>query len=164
MINTGCFDLRSVLRYQRGNQNRQYNGQKIKYKKIWSDLIYCVQRHFSNIMVTSFCCGRSRRKPPTMDKQLYHLRLRVECTLFCNLESRTRTHAVLMLGVYELLSNITNWDPRAFSTKGQTTISKTCTMVSEIFFFYFKLLSFQIFLLWSYLIRLIPATCRVQYI
>jgi hypothetical protein len=45
---------------------------------------------FSNIsaiiMVTSFSGGRSRstrRKPPTMDKQLvnfYHLRLRVECT------------------------------------------------------------------------------------
>ena len=36
------------------------------------------------------------RDPPTMGKQLenfYHLRLRVECTLFCNLQSRARTHA-----------------------------------------------------------------------
>jgi hypothetical protein len=25
-----------------------------------------------------------------------------ECTLFCNLKSRTRTHAVLVIGLYEL--------------------------------------------------------------
>jgi hypothetical protein len=53
-------------------------------------------------MATSFSGGRSRREPPTMDKQLvnYHLRLRVECTLFCNLQSRARTHAVLVIGLY----------------------------------------------------------------
>jgi hypothetical protein len=35
--------------------------------------------------------------------KLYHLRLRIECTLFCNLQSRARTHAVLVIGLYELL-------------------------------------------------------------
>ena len=30
--------------------------------------------------------------------KLYHLRLRVECTLFCNLQSWARTHAVLVIG------------------------------------------------------------------
>ena len=35
--------------------------------------------------------------------KLYHLRLRVKCTLFCNLQSRARTHAVLVIGLYELL-------------------------------------------------------------
>jgi hypothetical protein len=35
--------------------------------------------------------------------KLYHLRLRVECTLFCKLQSRARTHAVLVIGLYELL-------------------------------------------------------------
>ena len=39
--------------------------------------------------------------------KLYHLRLRVECTLFCNLQSRTRTHAVLVIGLYELLDPTT---------------------------------------------------------
>ena len=37
-----------------------------------------------------------------MGKQLvnfYHLRLRVECTLFCNLQSQAQTHAVLVLGL-----------------------------------------------------------------
>ena len=33
----------------------------------------------------------------------YHLRLRVECTLFCNLQRRARTHAVSVIGLYELL-------------------------------------------------------------
>ena len=39
--------------------------------------------------------------------KLYHLRLQVECTLFCNLRSRARTHAVLLIGLYELLGNPT---------------------------------------------------------
>jgi len=51
----------------------------------------------------------TRREPLTMGKQLelYHLRLRVECTLFCNLQSRVRTHAVLVIGLYELLDPTT---------------------------------------------------------
>jgi hypothetical protein len=30
------------------------------------------------------------------------------CTLFCNLHSRARTHAVFVIGLYELLGNPTN--------------------------------------------------------
>ena len=30
------------------------------------------------------------------------MRLRVECTLFCNLQSRARTHVILVIGLYEL--------------------------------------------------------------
>ena len=41
--------------------------------------------------------------------KLYHLRLRFECTLFCNLQSRVRTHAVLVIGWYELLGNPTTY-------------------------------------------------------
>jgi hypothetical protein len=39
--------------------------------------------------------------------KLYHLRLRVECTLFSNLQSRVQTHAVLVIVLYELLGNPT---------------------------------------------------------
>jgi hypothetical protein len=39
--------------------------------------------------------------------KLYHLRLRVKCTFFCNLQSQERTHAVLVIGLYELLGNPT---------------------------------------------------------
>ena len=39
--------------------------------------------------------------------KLYHLLLRVESTLFCNLQSRARTHAVLVIGLYELIGNPT---------------------------------------------------------
>jgi hypothetical protein len=39
--------------------------------------------------------------------KLYHLRLRVECTFFCNLQSRARTHTVLVIDLYELLGNPT---------------------------------------------------------
>ena len=38
---------------------------------------------------------------------LYHLRLQVECTSVCNLQSRMRTLAALVIGLYELLSNAT---------------------------------------------------------
>jgi hypothetical protein len=47
-------------------------------------------------------------RPWTSNWDLYHLRLRVECTLFCNLQSRARTHVVLVIGFYELLGNQTN--------------------------------------------------------
>ena len=46
-----------------------------------------------------------RREPPTMGKQLVNLR--VEYTLFCNLQSRVRTHAVMVIDLYELLNNPT---------------------------------------------------------
>jgi hypothetical protein len=39
--------------------------------------------------------------------KLYYLRLRVECTLFCYLQNRVRTHAVLVIGLYELLGKPT---------------------------------------------------------
>jgi hypothetical protein len=60
-------------------------------------------------MATSFSDGGSWR---TTDHgqatgKLYHLRLRVECTLFCNLQSRAPTHAVLVIGLYELLDPAT---------------------------------------------------------
>jgi len=32
--------------------------------------------------------------------KLYHLRLRVECTFFCNIQSRALTHTVLVIGLY----------------------------------------------------------------
>ena len=37
--------------------------------------------------------------------KLYHLLLRVECTLFCKLQSQARTHVVLVIGLCELLGN-----------------------------------------------------------
>jgi hypothetical protein len=39
--------------------------------------------------------------------KLDHLRLRVEYTLFCNLQRRVRTYVVLVIGLYELLGNPT---------------------------------------------------------
>jgi hypothetical protein len=35
--------------------------------------------------------------------KLYHLQLRVGCTLFCNLQSRARTHTILVIGIYIIL-------------------------------------------------------------
>jgi len=64
-------------------------------------------------MATSFSGGRSwstRREAPTMGKQLVNF---ITCgcessaPLFCNLQSRARTHAILVIGLYELLGNPT---------------------------------------------------------
>jgi len=82
------------------------------------DLVFGVYRHFqqyfSYIMATSFSGGRKKPEYPerTTDHgqatgKLYQLRLRVECTLFCNLQIRARTHVVLVIGLYELLGNPT---------------------------------------------------------
>jgi hypothetical protein len=35
--------------------------------------------------------------------KLYNLRLWVECTLLCNLQSCAQTHTILAIGLYELL-------------------------------------------------------------
>jgi hypothetical protein len=38
---------------------------------------------------------------------VYHLRLRIEYTLFGDLQSQARTHAVLVIDLYELLDPTT---------------------------------------------------------
>jgi hypothetical protein len=77
---------------------------------------WCFNATFSNIsaiMAISFSGGRSRgTRRETTDHgkatgKLYHLWLRVECTLFCNLQSRVQTQAILVIGLYELLGNPT---------------------------------------------------------
>ena len=58
-------------------------------------------------MATSFNGGGSHSERTTDPGQatgkVCHLRLRVECTIFCNLPSLAWTHAVLVIGLYELL-------------------------------------------------------------
>ena len=64
-------------------------------------------------MATSFSGGGSRgtRKKPADNGQatdkLYHMRLQVEFTLFCNQQSRAWTRAVLVIGLYEVLDPAT---------------------------------------------------------
>jgi hypothetical protein len=59
---------------------------------------------FQYIMVTRFSGGDSQRTtdPGQTTGKLYHLR--VEFTLFCNLQSWVRTRAVLVIGLYELFN------------------------------------------------------------
>jgi len=68
-------------------------------------------------MATSFSGGRSRstrREPPTMGKQLVNF-ITWGCDsnapFFCKLQSRVRTHAVLVIGLYEWLGNPTIIEP-----------------------------------------------------
>jgi hypothetical protein len=56
---------------------------------------------FSNIMATSRSVGRSRCTRRTTDHgqatgKLYYLWLRVECTVFCVIQSQARTHTVFV--------------------------------------------------------------------
>ena len=77
---------------------------------------WCFNATFSNISAISWrpvlvvketgVPGENHR-PWASNCNLYHLRLRVECTLFCNLQSWARTHAVLVIGLYELLNPTT---------------------------------------------------------
>jgi hypothetical protein len=87
-------------------------------KPLRFDLIFGVYRHFqqyfSYFTATSFSGGRSRstrRELPTTGKQLVNF---ITCAQavsrvlpFCNLQNRARTHAVLVIGLYELLGNPT---------------------------------------------------------
>ena len=62
----------------------------------------------------SFSGGRSRstrREPQTMGKQLVNFII-CHCESvhpFCNFQSRVRTHAILVIGLYELLGNPTTY-------------------------------------------------------
>ena len=74
---------------------------------------------FSNISVISRRpvlvveeAGVHKKEPLTMGKQLLNF---ITCgcessaPIFCNLQSRARTHAVLVIGLYELLGNPTTY-------------------------------------------------------
>jgi hypothetical protein len=69
--------------------------------------------HSHNTFEYKFCTSTSKlskRNAVFIVKatgKLYHLWLRVECTLYCKLQSRARNHAVLVIGLYELLDPAT---------------------------------------------------------
>ena len=46
-------------------------------------------------------------RPWASNWQTLSFAMRVECTFVCNLQSRARTHAVLVIGLYELQGNPT---------------------------------------------------------
>ena len=77
-------------------------------------------------MATSLSGGRSRStrgEPSTMGKQLVNF---ITCAVsrihpLCNLQSRVRTHAVLMIGLYELLGNPITFVPNSLSHQGPYT-------------------------------------------
>jgi len=79
------------------------NHQKIVYIK----LKYICMFEVDNIRQIFFLYIERTADHGQATGKLYHLRLRVECTLFCNLQSRVRTHAVLVIGLYELLDPTT---------------------------------------------------------
>jgi len=70
------------------------------------------QQYFSYIMATSFSGGRSRSTGENIrpwSSNWYTLSLATASWVhpFCNLQSRARTHGVLVIGLYELLGNPT---------------------------------------------------------
>jgi hypothetical protein len=72
--------------------------------------LLCFNATFSYIKATSFRGGRTI--VPGEDHgqatgTIYYFQLRVECILFCNLQSQERTQAVLVMSLYELLGNPT---------------------------------------------------------
>ena len=97
--------------------------QKLQYSKLLTkvkiDLIRFLvfnatfSKYFSYILAISFSGGRSWstwREPSTMGKQLANF-ITCDCEssapFFCYLQSRARTHAILVIGLYELLRNPT---------------------------------------------------------
>ena len=82
---------------------------------------WCFNATFNNISAISWRPVLVVEKPEYPERttdhgqatgKLYHLRLRVEWTLLCNLQSRARTHTVLVIGyiVWVVRSNdLTHW-------------------------------------------------------
>jgi hypothetical protein len=82
----------------------------------------------------------SRVAPDTTDADVHalYMRLRVECTLFCNLQRWARTYAILVIGLYELLDNPTTQfiePPRPWKTWGcQLTFIERCGSQADLSF------------------------------
>ena len=88
---------------------------RIHISKIWFDL-WCVNATISSISAISWrpvlvveeaTVPGENHRPGAETGKLDHLRLRVECTLFCNSQSWARTHAVLVIGLHEQLDPTT---------------------------------------------------------
>jgi hypothetical protein len=85
-------------------------------QKLFDFDFWCFNTPFNNISAISWRPVLLWRKPLYPERttdhgqatgKLYHLQLRVECTFFCNLRSGARTHAILVIGLYELLDPMT---------------------------------------------------------
>ena len=106
-----------LMKYSKSRGNNSSNIGTIILLYFLFFYILCFNATFSNISAISWRpvlvveeagVPRENHRPWTSKTgKLYHLRLRIECTLFCNLQSRARTHAVLVIGLYELLGNPT---------------------------------------------------------
>ena len=93
---------------------------RTRYRTIWFDWfdLLVFNATFNNIAAISWrsvlvveeagVSGENHQSRASTGK-LYHLRLRVKCTLFCNVQSRAWTHAALVIGFYELLGNPTTY-------------------------------------------------------
>jgi hypothetical protein len=74
-----------------------------------NDFFWCFSTIFSNISAISWRPALvveeagvpGENDPEQATGKLYHLRLRVECTFFFNLQSWARTHVILVIGLYE---------------------------------------------------------------
>jgi hypothetical protein len=78
--------------------------------------------------------------------KLYHLRLRVKCTLFCNL------HAILVIGLYELLGNPTKRECNHTVRKSihvVTSINWGNLKTLKIILFWGNLKTLKIILFWG---------------
>ena len=95
------------------SEEKNFKNQPIRNMIDWLIDFWCLTNAtLSYIMTTSFCSGRSRstrREQPTTGKQLVNFITWAASRVhpFCNLQSRGRTHAVLVIGLYELLCNPT---------------------------------------------------------
>jgi hypothetical protein len=91
------------------------------------------------------------------------MRLRVECTLFRNLHSRARTHAVLLIGMYELLGNPSTQLielPKRYWLNGSNTsiYIKYCAYIVLIYWpnkYYMKTSTDEDYFLWKIIGQLI---------
>jgi hypothetical protein len=106
-------DTEGVIILRKSKMDRKYIGQKIDWLIDW---LIVINATFSNnsailwrlVLVVEECQERTTDHVQATGT-LYHLWMRVECTLYFwgNLQSRARTHAVLGIGLYDLLGNPT---------------------------------------------------------
>jgi hypothetical protein len=78
---------------------------------LWRKPLVLSARQNKAIKAQNYRTKSTQREPPTMGKQLVNF---ITCGCessapFCNLQSRARTHAALVIGLYQLLGNPTTY-------------------------------------------------------
>jgi hypothetical protein len=98
------YDINEVWKWNSVTNMGQSNT---RHELLWTNILWRPQNRYCTPFssCTKWRCSVGNKYNKFIVSVL--LQLQVECTFFCNNQRRARTHAILVIGLYELLGNPT---------------------------------------------------------